>query len=68
MLTIATLRQKSEDNLNAAELELEKGQATIAELQANLEDLQGIADEAAKLKDQVDECVQIKRLHFCLFL
>ena len=43
--------------MSAAELELEKSQATVAELQISLEELRGVVEEAAKLKDQVDEWV-----------
>lgn len=38
-----------------AESELEKSTSTIAELTRRVDELQGQADEATKLKDQLDE-------------
>ena len=40
-----------------AESELEKQTTLITELTRKVDELQVKADEAAKLKDQVDECV-----------
>ena len=48
-------RQKSEDNLAVAESELEKQTSVVAELTHRVDELQGHAAEAARLKDQVDE-------------
>jgi protein HOOK3 len=48
-------RQKSEENLAATESELEKQTKVIAELTHRVDEMQGHADEAARLKDQVDE-------------
>lgn len=50
-------RQKSEDNLGAAENDLERHANTITQLTLKNEDLQTLADSAARLKDQVDEYV-----------
>ena len=50
-------RQKSEDNLNTAEADLEKQNRTVEDLHHRCEELQSQADEAVKLRDQVDECV-----------
>lgn len=47
--------QKSEDNLGMAESELDKQTNLITELTKKVDDLQEKADQAAKLKDQVDE-------------
>ncbi|KLO12019.1 HOOK-domain-containing protein, partial [Schizopora paradoxa] len=47
--------QKSEDNLNATELELDKKDRLVTDLEHKVEELQGKADEAARLKDQLDE-------------
>lgn len=52
---LRTELQKSEENLAAAESELEKQTRVIAELTHRMDELQGYADEAARLKDQVDE-------------
>jgi len=49
--------QKSEDNLAMAESELDKHTNLITDLTRKVDDLQVKADEAEKLKDQVDECV-----------
>jgi protein HOOK3 len=48
-------RQKSEDNLIAAENEVERQSNTVVDLTQKNEDLQSLADSAARLKDQVDE-------------
>lgn len=50
-------RQKSEDNLAMAESELDKHTNLVTELTKKIDELQVKADEAARLKDQVDECV-----------
>jgi protein HOOK3 len=47
--------QKSEDNLAAAESEIEKQTGVITDLNKRIDELQEQADEAAKLKDRVDE-------------
>lgn len=47
--------QKSEDNLAMAESELDKHTNLVTELTRKVDDLQVKADEAIKLKDQVDE-------------
>lgn len=47
--------QKSEDNLGMAESELDKQTNLITELTKKVDDLQEKADQAVKLKDQVDE-------------
>ncbi|KIJ29889.1 hypothetical protein M422DRAFT_36799 [Sphaerobolus stellatus SS14] len=47
--------QKSEENLNAAEADLEKRTASEAETLRKNTELQALADQAARLKDQVDE-------------
>lgn len=49
------ISQKSEDNLAIAESELEKQTAVVTDLTRKTDDLQSKADEAAKLKDQLDE-------------
>lgn len=48
-------RQKSEDNLAMAEGELDKHTNLITDLTRKVDELQAKADEAARLKDQVDE-------------
>jgi protein HOOK3 len=48
-------RQKSEENLAVAESELEKQTRAVADLTHRVDELQGHAAEAARLKDQVDE-------------
>ena len=58
-LTTSPNRQKSEDNLNSAEAELEKQNRTVEDLHHKCEELQVQADEAVRLKDQVDECVTL---------
>lgn len=47
--------QKSEDNLAVAESDLLKQTSHAEDLTRKVEELQGKADEAARLKDQVDE-------------
>lgn len=47
--------QKSEDNLAMAESELDKHTRLVTDLTRKVDELQMKADEAAKLKDQVDE-------------
>ena len=58
-----SFRQKSEDNLNTAEAELEKQNRTVEDLHHRCEELQNQADEVARLKDQVDECVSSKYIN-----
>lgn len=48
-------RQKSEENLSATETALEKQMAVNADLAKNIDEMQLMTDEIAKLKDQVDE-------------
>jgi protein HOOK3 len=48
-------RQKSEENLAVAESEHERQTSLVAELTHRVDELQGHAAEAARLKDQVDE-------------
>ncbi|OCH95271.1 HOOK-domain-containing protein [Obba rivulosa] len=47
--------QKSEDNLAMAEAELDKNTILMTDLTRKVDELQAKADEAARLKDQVDE-------------
>ncbi|KAJ3976503.1 HOOK-domain-containing protein [Lentinula raphanica] len=47
--------QKSEDNLAIAESELDKQTATVTDLNKKVEDLQSKADEAVRLKDELDD-------------
>lgn len=39
------------------EAELDKNTGLVSDLTRRLDELQGKADEAARLKDQLDECV-----------
>jgi len=48
---------KSEDNLAVAETDLEKQTNLVSDLNRKVEELQEKADEAIRLKDQVDEYV-----------
>ena len=47
--------QKSEDNLAIAEAELEKQNGVTQDLNKKLDELHTKTEEAARLKDQVDE-------------
>lgn len=47
--------QKSEDNLALTESELDKHTGLVADLTRKVDELQAVANEAARLKDQVDE-------------
>ena len=47
--------QKSEDNLAMAESELDKQTALVTDLTRKVDELQVRADEAVRLKDQLDE-------------
>jgi hypothetical protein len=47
--------QKSEDNLAISEAELDKQTSRVSDLTRKVDELQVKADEAARLKDQVDE-------------
>ena len=47
--------QKSEDNLAMAEAELDKQTGIVSDLTRRVDELQSKADEAARLKDQLDE-------------
>jgi protein HOOK3 len=49
--------QKSEDNLSIAEAELDKNAKLVEDLTKTVDELQVQADEAAQLKDKLDECV-----------
>lgn len=48
--------QKSEDNLAIAEAEVDKQNNVNQDLSKKLDELQAKTEEAARLKDQVDEC------------
>ena len=48
-------RQKSEENLALTETELDKQTGLVADLTRRVDELQVAADEAVKLKDQMDE-------------
>ncbi|KAG1900747.1 HOOK-domain-containing protein [Suillus fuscotomentosus] len=52
---LRTELQKSEDNLAMAEAELDKHTLLVTDLTRRIDELQVKADEAARLKDQVDE-------------
>jgi protein HOOK3 len=52
---LRTELQKSEDNLAMAEAELDKHTTLVTDLTRRIDELQVKADEAARLKDQVDE-------------
>ncbi|EIW85348.1 HOOK-domain-containing protein [Coniophora puteana RWD-64-598 SS2] len=47
--------QKSEDNLAMAEAELDKNVSLVSDMKRRIDELQSKADEAVRLKDQVDE-------------
>lgn len=49
------ISQKSEDNLAMAESELDKHTTLVTDLTRKVDELQVKADEAGRLKDQVDE-------------
>lgn len=48
--------QKSEDNFAIAEAELDKQNNVNQELSKKVDELHAKTEEAARLKDQVDEC------------
>ncbi len=50
--------QKSEDNLAMAESELDKQTVLVTDLTRKVDELQVRADEAIRLKDQLDESVR----------
>ena len=54
-LHIKASSRKSEDNLALSESEMDKNATLIAELTRKNDELQVKADEATRLKDQVDE-------------
>lgn len=54
-VTDGRVRQKSEDNLAMAESELDKHTNLVTDLTKKIDELQVKADEATRLKDQVDE-------------
>lgn len=58
--------QKSEDNLAVAEAELDKQAGIVSDLTRRVEELQVHADEAARLKDQMDEYVKVYHFLYCL--
>lgn len=61
--------QKSEDNLAMAEAELDKHTSLVTDLTRRIDELQVKADEAARLKDQLDEYASyVDTLHFLLIL
>ncbi len=49
------LGKRAKTNLNATELELDKRDRLVSDLEHKVEELQSRADEAARLKDQLDE-------------
>ena len=49
------ISQKSEDNLAMAESELDKQTVLVTDLTRKVDELQAKADEATRLKDQLDE-------------
>lgn len=51
--------QKSEDNFAMAETELDKQTSLTTELTRKVDELQAKADQAARLKDQLDEYVYL---------
>lgn len=55
--------QKSEDNLAMAEAELDKQTNIVTDLTRKVDELQVKADEAARLKDQVDEYVSCRNVY-----
>lgn len=55
LITGENFSQKSEDNLAIAESELDKQTAVVTDLTRKVEDLQLQADQALKLKDELDE-------------
>jgi hypothetical protein len=55
LINMGNVSQKSEDNLAIAESDLDKQSSVAADLTRKVEELQGKAEEAARLKDQVDE-------------
>lgn len=50
---------KSEENLAIAEAELDKQTNIVNDMTRKVDELQVKADEAARLKDQMDECVYL---------
>jgi protein HOOK3 len=54
-LTDEDASQKSEDNLAMTESELEKQTILVTDLTRKVDELQGRADEAGRLKDKLDE-------------
>lgn len=57
-----TVRHKSEENLAIAEAELDKQTALVNDMTRKVDELQVKADEAARLKDQMDECVLVAHI------
>jgi hypothetical protein len=57
--------QKSEDNLATAEAELEKQSGVSQDLNKKLDELHAKTEEAARLKDQVDEYAIPRSLFSC---
>ena len=53
--------QKSEDNLSIAEADIDKHAKLVEELTKTVDELQVRADEAAQLKDKLDESVLPQR-------
>ena len=53
--------QKSEDNLAIAEADLDKQSAVNQDLSKKLDELHAKTEEAARLKDQVDEYDLLRR-------
>lgn len=57
LIDLEDVSQKSEDNLAMAESELDKQTGVVTDLTRKMDELQLRADEAVRLKDQLDECV-----------
>lgn len=56
LIHVEVASQKSEDNLAIAEAELDKQSNVNQELSKKADELRAKTEEAARLKDQVDEC------------
>ena len=54
--------QKSEDNLAISEAELDKQNNLNQEMNKKVDELRAKTEEAARLKDQVDECDNLRYL------
>jgi hypothetical protein len=56
LIHVEVASQKSEDNFAIAEAELDKQNNVNQELSKKVDELHAKTEEAARLKDQVDEC------------